>query len=223
MIQKMNSTMRDRGPDGTGYWIDEKTGVTLGHTRLAILDLSTAGAQPMLSESKRWVLSYNGEIYNFRDIKNELIKNEIVSFRSNSDTEVLLEAFSRWGIRKTLDKVRGMYAISLYDRERKKLYLVRDCMGEKPIYYGFVNGIFVWGSDLKAIYQIENFKGEINKKALNLYFKYGYIPSPYSIYEGIYKLQPGTILTTNYPFTEYRIEYYWNINVVAEKMRKTYF
>lgn len=222
-IRKMNDAMRDRGPDGTGYWMDEYTGMTFGHTRLAVLDLSEAGAQPMLSKNQRWVISYNGEIYNFADLRNQLMKECGLVFYSDSDTEVLVEAVAWWGCRETVDKLRGMYAISLYDREKKRLYLIRDCMGEKPIYYGWVNGIFTFASDLKAIRQLDGFGNHLNTKALEQYFKYGYIPSPYSVYEDIYKLKQGMILTMDYPFTEYKLESYWDIDVVAQKMQKEKF
>lgn len=223
-IQRMIRMMRDRGPDGSGYWIDERTGVTLGHTRLAVQDLSDAGAQPMRSKDGRWVVSYNGEIYNFTKLRMEL-ENERgkVKFCSASDTEVLVEAVAGWGIDKMLEKVRGMYAISLYDTKKRRLYLMRDCMGEKPIYYGYVNGVFTFASDLKAVRQMECFSGRLSYAALALYFKYGYIPAPYSIYEGIYKLLPGTVLSVDFPFTEYRTQAYWNLPLVAQKNQKEKF
>ena len=216
-ILKMNAAMHERGPDGSGYWWDDRTGVTLGHTRLAILDLTEAGAQPMLSHNQRFVISYNGEIYNFKELKDELIKCSGITFKSSSDTEVLVEAFAEWGCKKTLHKLRGMYAIAFYDREQRKLSLMRDCMGEKPLYYGYVNGSFVFASDVKAIRNVEGFRKEIDEGALSLYFKYGYIPAPYSIYKGIYKLEPAEILTTEFPFVDYKIEKYWDLkNIVLQ-------
>lgn len=216
-IKAMCDVMKDRGPDAEGIWAEEDASVVLGHRRLSILDLSTGGAQPMMSRNQRFVMSYNGEIYNFSDIRDELSACNHIKFRGTSDTEVLLEAFASWGVDQTLTKVVGMYAIALYDRKEKKLYLIRDRMGEKPLYYGFVNGNFVFASTLNAIGTWKEFEQKIDKSVLKLYLQYGYIPAPYSIYEGIYKLEAGCYLTIKPPFDRYEKNVYWDIEKIAVK------
>lgn len=216
VIQRMNDAMYNRGPDGSGYWLDENSGVTLGHCRLSIMDVSSAGAQPMISNDSRWIISYNGEIYNHSEIKKKLMLNNVKwKFRSTSDTEILLEAFAAWGIQKTLDNIKGMFAIAIYDRQEKKLYLLRDRMGEKPLYYGFVDNIFVFASDLKAIRCMNGFRDEINQDILAQYFKYGYIPAPYSIFNGIYKLEQAQMLTIEEPFNEFKLQTFWDLEHIA--------
>lgn len=222
-IKKMNDAMYSRGPDAEGYFIDESTGITLGHRRLAVIDLSENGSQPMTSSSNRYVICFNGEIYNFLDIKKELIWNASeMKFRGDSDTEVLLCAFERWGIEKTLQKAKGMFAVALYDKETKKLFLMRDRMGEKPLYYGMNNDFFIFASDLNCLKQLESFQININRHAVSLFFKYGYIPGSYTIYNGIFKLGAGEILETEIPCREWHIRKYWDIQEVALKsqMRK---
>ena len=214
-IKAMCDVMKDRGPDAEGFWTEEDASVVLGHRRLSILDLSTGGAQPMMSKNQRFVMSYNGEIYNFSDIRDELSTRYHIQFRSASDTEVLLEAFVSWGVDQTLTKIVGMYAIALYDRKEKKLFLIRDRMGEKPLYYGFVNGNFVFASTLNAIGTWKEFNHKIDKSVLKLYLQYGYIPAPYSIYEGIYKLEAGCCLTIQLPYVKYDKHVYWDIKEIA--------
>lgn len=222
-IKKMCDAMKDRGSNAEGIWIEDDASLVLGHRRLSILDLSSGGAQPMLSMQKRYVISYNGEIYNFADIRSELMDKYNIQFRSTSDTEILLEAFARWGIEKTLAKIKGMYAIALYDREEKKLYLIRDRMGEKPLYYGFVNGNFVFASTLNAICSLEDFDRKINPSVLKLYLQYGYIPAPYSIFQGIYKLEAGCYLTIQKPYEKYDKHIYWDIEKIAVSGQKHLF
>jgi len=218
-LNDMRDTMINRGPDGYGTWSDLNDSIALGHRRLSILDLSDMGAQPMQSHNKRLIITYNGEIYNFNSIKNELPCN----FRGNSDTEVLLEAFSNWGIDQTLKKIVGMYAIALYDREKKELVLIRDCMGEKPLYYGFVKGQFVFCSDINAFKKKKDFERKINLCAIADYVNKAYIPGPDTIFEGVYKLQPGEILRISAPFRNYQIEKYYSLEEVAEKGQKKMF
>lgn len=221
-ISAMNDAMLHRGPDAGAHWLDEKGRVVLGHRRLSIVDLSDTGAQPMVSEDGRYVITYNGEVYNYRQLRNRLIQDyagqgEVLTFQGASDTEVLLKAIACYGIKDTLQYIKGMFAFAVYDRQEKVMVLARDRMGEKPLYYGMVQGSFVFSSELGAIRQIESFKGEINAEVLGLYFKYGYIPQPYSIYRGIYKLGGGEYLEIKTPFEEWRIKKYWDIKEAAKR------
>ena len=213
-ILKMNAKMEHRGPDSGGYWTDENSGVTLGHRRLAILDLTECGAQPMQSADQRYVMVYNGEIYNAPDIRETLCRRDpAIRFRGSSDTEVILEAFSLLGIPETLRKMKGMFAIALYDRQERILYLMRDRVGEKPLYYGFVNGHFVFASEISVLEAYPGFAAHrrISRTALSEYMRYGFIPAPLSVYEGIYKLLPGECMTVKTPFRDCRAESYWSM------------
>ena len=216
VIKSMTDAITHRGPDAEGFWLDEHSGVTLGHRRLSIRDLSPGGAQPMVSASGRLVMVYNGEIYNADVIKERMPE---VRLRGTSDTEILLEAFEKFGIEKTLESVKGMFAIALYDRWGKSLTLIRDRIGEKPLYYGTVNGSFVFASELQAITRFPGFKPQINMACLSSYMLYGYIPAPATIYENIYKLKPGAILRIRPPYGEADIKQgrYYNIRRVAER------
>ena len=184
------ATLRLRGPDDKGTWL--KGGVGLGHTRLSILDLSEHGHQPMLSKTGRYVMVFNGEVYNFRDIRDELSKLGH-TFRGSGDSEVILAAFEEWGLTATSQFV-GMFAIALWDQEDQKLILIRDRLGVKPLYYGW-DGNTVWfGSELKALRAFKSWRPEINRDALSDYFRFGYINAPHSIYAKVYKLPPAHIL-----------------------------
>jgi asparagine synthase (glutamine-hydrolysing) len=188
---RMSECLVHRGPDDAGVWADASEGVGLGFRRLAILDLSSAGHQPMLSADSRYVVVFNGEIYNHRSLRREL---HGYPFRGHSDTEVMLAAFSRWGVCDATRRFNGMFAFAVWDRQRKSLTLGRDRLGEKPLYYGAVGKDFVFASELKALRSFPGFIGQIDRDALRLYVRHGYIPSPYSIYRGIAKLPPGTLL-----------------------------
>lgn len=223
-IDIMNNRMLHRGPDAGGVWISEDGSVAFGHRRLSIVDLSPMGAQPMTSKSGRFVICYNGEIYNYKEIAKRLLEDKkVISFRGTSDTEVLLEAFEQYGLKETIKQCKGMFAIALYDNENKQLTLLRDRVGEKPLYYGFVNGSFVFASDIGCIAALQGFHNEINREALNIYFVHGYIPAPYSVYEHIYKLEPGRILQISAPFKEPQITTYWSIKKVAKHGEETPF
>lgn len=222
-IEKMNCNMIRRGPDAGGYWLEEKDQVVLGHRRLSILDLSENGSQPMHSLSERYVMVYNGEIYNAGEIKKKLEARTSISYRGTSDTEVLLNAIEQYGLKETLIMSRGMFALAVYDRKEKKLQLARDRMGEKPLYYGMVNGSFVFASVLNSIKAIEGFHNPVSREALGVYLENGYIPSPYSIYEDIYKLEPGTILTVELPFMKWSQEVYFDITDMAKKGQQNRF
>lgn len=218
IIEKMLDRMISRGPDAKGYWQDERTGVMLGHRRLSIVDLSENGAQPMVSADGRYVVSYNGEIYNAPEIREELLeKHPALRFRGTSDTEVMLEAFAEYGVDQALQKMKGMFAIALYDRQERTLMLMRDRVGEKPLYYGFAGGEFVFFSDPEALRAYPGFHPAVNREALSLYMRYGFIPAPFSVYEGIFKLEAGCILTIAPPFGTGNIkqERYWSMEEAA--------
>lgn len=217
-IKAMNERMFHRGPDAGGYWKEDNGEVVLGHRRLSIIDLSEAGSQPMISHSKRFVIAYNGEIYNHRVLAEKLKKDGYVTeFRGTSDTEVLLEAFEAYGVEETLSLIKGMFAIALYDRDNKKILLARDRVGEKPLYYGKLDGRFIFGSEIGVLTQYEGFNAEINTEILDTYFIHGYIPAPHSIYKGFYKLMPGTYLIYDCNTEEYTCTTYWSMTEVAEK------
>lgn len=200
-IEAMKKSMLRRGPDAGGHFLDDNRHVVIGHRRLSILDLSDTGAQPMESPDGRYVMAFNGEIYNAPAIKAELeAQSGPLNLKGTSDTEVLLCAISAWGIEDALKKCRGMWGISLYDRETGDIMLTRDRMGEKPLYYGTVNGQFVWASDINSISAISGFNNRISKEIIPIYLRYGYIPAPYTIYDGIFKLTPGTVLTISAPY-----------------------
>lgn len=181
-------SLRHRGPDDQGIWLEE--GIGLAHARLSIHDLSPAGHQPMFSANKEWVMVYNGEIYNFLEIKHKLLSHHAVDFQSGSDTEVLLNAIACFGLEKTLQQCRGMFAFALWNRLTKKLYLARDRFGEKPLYYGHVGNDFIFASELKAL-QLHNKHLPLNQNALASYMRFAYVPTPYSIYNNIFKLAAG--------------------------------
>lgn len=216
MLGRMNHCIVHRGPDAEGIWESQDGLVHLGHRRLSIIELSPLGAQPMVSASERFVIVFNGEIYNFKEIKKLLSKdNPSIEFRGNSDTEILLSSIELLGIESTLDKIKGMFAFAVYDRETKTVTLARDRMGEKPLYYGRTGGRFVFASDIRSIESLDFFDNEINDGILYSYFRGGYIPAPYTIYKDIYKLEPGTYLTIKNPFSEWKVCTYWDIRNVA--------
>ena len=189
IARRMAATIGHRGPDDAGTW-SEPEGPTFGHRRLAILDLSQEGHQPMSSASGRFVLSFNGEIYNFRALRATL-QAAGYPFRGHSDTEVLVASFDHWGVAAALQQLNGMFAFSVWDREEQLLHLARDRMGEKPLYYGWVNGHFFFGSELKALRAHPDFVPDIDRGAIALFMRHNYVPAPYSIYKGIRKLPPG--------------------------------
>lgn len=194
IVDQMNSRLRHRGPDDSGLWVSAPAGVALGHRRLSIVDLSVEGHQPMFSSDERFVIVFNGEIYNFLELREELEKYNY-SFRGHSDTEVMLAAFDRWGVEEATQRFNGMFAIALWDQRDRTLYLSRDRLGKKPLYYGWMGSTFLFGSEIKALRAHPGFSAQVEPGAVALFFRLGYIPSPYSVYEGIAKLPPGTILT----------------------------
>jgi len=226
VIKKMSDKLKHRGPDASGYWIDEKINLVFGHRRLKIIDLTDAGHQPMLSNSKRFIISFNGEIYNHKSLREELIKdrhassiNSIVNeqkWNGHSDTETILNAVELWGLEKTLEKINGMFAFALWDRKERNLYLARDRMGEKPLYYGWQDGTFLFSSELKSIREHPSFKNEIDLESLTAFLKYNYVPTPLSIYKNIKKLSAGSYLKLNldqgHHHKSHNIIKYWSLN-----------
>ena len=194
IVDRMSASVLHRGPDDGGSWAEPAAGLALGHRRLSILDLSPEGHQPMVSADGRLVVVFNGEIYNFIELRN-LLESAGHRFRGHSDTEVLLAGFSQWGFEQTLKKCVGMFAMALWDQSRRVLSLARDRMGEKPLYYGWQRGVFMFGSELKALRVHPAWHADIDRNATALMMRYGYVPGPYSIYQGIRKLPPGAFLS----------------------------
>ena len=195
-LQLMARAIAHRGPDAEGFWLDEEAQVALAHLRLSIIDLSSAGAQPMHSHDGRWSLVYNGEIYNYTDLRDDLeARHGQIAWRGHSDSEVLLEGFARDGVQPVLDKVDGMFAIALFDHRDRTLTLVRDAFGEKPLYYGVWNDSLLFASELKAMEAFPGFAPAMDLDALGDFFKYSYVPGPKSIWQGFSKLQPGHRIT----------------------------
>jgi asparagine synthase (glutamine-hydrolysing) len=196
IVSRMSGRLIHRGPDDGGAWGDAAVGVALGHRRLAVIDLSAEGRQPMQSADGRHIIVFNGEIYNFAELRRQLEASGH-RFRGTSDTEVLLAGIGHWGLDQTLTKSVGMFALALWDRAERALSLARDRMGEKPLYYGWQNGVFLFGSDLSALRVHPSCDGEIDRDATALLMRYGYVPAPFSIYRGLRKLEAGTRLTLN--------------------------
>jgi asparagine synthase (glutamine-hydrolysing) len=192
-VERMADTLQRRGPDDAGVWLDPDLGVALGHRRLSVIDVSMLGHQPMSSASGRYRIVYNGEVYNHAELRRPL-EAAGAEFRGHSDTEVLLAAIEHWGIAETLERSVGMFAFGLWDARDRRIWLARDRMGEKPLYYGWVGRLFAFASELKALRVIPGWRGEINRDALALYMRHNYVPAPHSIYRGVHKLQPGCVI-----------------------------
>ena len=192
-LAAMAAALRHRGPDHEGLWVDGQAGVALGHRRLSIIDLSPLGAQPMRSCSGRFTVTFNGEIYNYRDLRAELAARG-ARFRSSSDTEVLLAAVEEWGLVGALQRSRGMFALGLWDSRERTLWLARDRFGEKPLYCGQLGDSFLFGSELKALRAHSLWRGEVDRDALALLLRRQYVPAPRSVFRGIRKLMPGSVL-----------------------------
>lgn len=215
ILVNMGEAIKNRGPDSGGVW--ESTGIGLTHRRLAILDISEAGHQPMVSVSGRYVISFNGEIYNHLALRDMLLSQYgFADWKGTSDTETLLACFEHLGVDNTLVAIAGMFAISIWDREIKELILVRDRMGEKPLYYGLHGNTFLFGSELKALKIHPSFISNIYRPAITLLFRLNYIPAPYSIYENTYKLEPGQVLRISSGDLEPRLSRFWNAGEVIQ-------
>ena len=219
--QRMVATLRHRGPDDEGVWVDAEAGVALASRRLAILDLSPAGHQPMTSSSGRYVAAFNGEIYNHLELRRELesqAADSALALRGHSDTEVMLAAFEHWGVEGTLPRLNGMFALALWDGRERILYLARDRFGEKPLYYGWMGDVLLFGSELKALRAHPAFRGEIDREAVAFNLRYAYVPAPLSIYKGIAKLPPATFVKVRSGHREGSAPArYWSVREVAQR------
>jgi len=231
-VDAMTDSVEHRGPDDRGVWLDSGLGVALGHRRLSILDLSPAGAQPMHSHCGRYVIVFNGEIYNHRAVRAQIeAESGAIPFRGHSDTEVMLAAFSQWGVEQSLKRFNGMFAFAVWDREVRELWLARDRMGEKPLYYTISGKAFLFGSELKALRKHPSCPVELDLRALALYLRFGYVPGPWTIYNRVYKLPPACFMRLSAAELERRPEvnpfpgsgsgivprYYWSPIDVAER------
>ena len=216
IARSMGGAICHRGPDDEGVWLDAPAGIAFAHRRLSIVDLSPAGHQPMISASGRYVIAFNGEIYNHADVRRKLETDGVVkTWRGHSDTEVLLEAIAAWGVDKALRASAGMFAIALWDRTERTLILARDRLGEKPLYFGWSNNSFLFASDLAAMQKHPSWTGEIDRDALALMMRFNHVPAPHSIYRGIRKLQPGTYLVLGPNDREPREHVYWDAFQIA--------
>ncbi|MGH6902914.1 MAG: asparagine synthase (glutamine-hydrolyzing), partial [Geminicoccaceae bacterium] len=217
VVDAMACTLRHRGPDDAGRFVDADAGLAFGHRRLAIIDLSDAGQQPMASACGRLVITYNGEIYNFGDLR-QVLEQRGHRFRGHSDTEVLLAAIAEWGIEQALPRLHGMFAFAVWDRHARRLTLARDRVGKKPLYYGWCGDAFLFTSELKALHRHPAFTAEIDRDALGLLIQHGWIPGPYSIYRGIRKLPPGAMLCVSAEGgrREPVLQTWWSAKEVAE-------
>ncbi|MBT4888012.1 MAG: asparagine synthase (glutamine-hydrolyzing) [Rhodospirillales bacterium] len=214
--QAMTKAMHLRGPDDNGVWCDAEAGVVLTQARLSIIDLSPAGHQPMVSHCGRYVITYNGEAYNSEELKRELPG---IEWRGHSDTEVIVEACARWGVEATVERLIGMFAFALWDRQDRSLTLVRDRFGIKPLYWGWQKKTFLFGSELKALMTHGDFSRSINRNALASYMRFNYVPAPHSIFEGIEKLKPGHILTLKAEGTTTQF-CYWDLHAKASEAQR---
>lgn len=207
LLQRMADTIKYRGPDDYGYWCDVGQRIGLGHRRLSVLDLSSAGHQPMISPVGRYVIVYNGEVYNHMALRQEL---GVTSWRGHSDTETLLAGFDEWGIQGTIERAVGMFAFAVWDKTENTLILGRDRIGEKPLFYGWQGDSFLFGSELKALKEHPAFKAEINRESVCLFLRHSHVPAPHSIYTGIRKLEPGCLLSLSLVRPEPKIWKYWS-------------
>ncbi|MBX9804852.1 MAG: asparagine synthase (glutamine-hydrolyzing) [Alphaproteobacteria bacterium] len=205
----MTNAIRHRGPDDEGAWVDESAGLALGHRRLSIQDLSPAGHQPMISHCGRWVMVYNGETYSNKELR-PLLEAQGIVFRGHSDTEVMVEAIAAWGVEASVKQFNGKFAFALWDRKEHHLYLVRDRLGIKPLYWGISGSSFLFGSELKALCAYPDFHPKLNLEALAGYLKHAYVPTPLSIYKEVHKLPPGTILCRT-PDGQVNLKAFWTL------------
>ncbi len=216
-VRRMADALVHRGPDMGDQWVDAEVGIALGFRRLAIIDLTPTGHQPMISADGRFVVTYNGEAYNFVDLRIELEAAGHV-FRGSSDTEVFLEGCVAWGVEATVDRLIGMFAFALWDRREQRLWLGRDRLGIKPLYYSQQGDLFLFGSELKALRAKDGWQAAIDRDALTAFFRFNYVPTPHSIYQNVYKLEPGTLLSMR-PGEEPKSRRYWDLANVAAQAR----
>lgn len=216
-VTRMSDAIIHRGPDDSDEWVDAATGVAFGFRRLAIVDLTPTGRQPMTSASGRYTMIFNGEIYNYGEMRAELMQSG-VHFRGTSDSEVMLEAIDAWGLTASVKRFNGQFAFALWDRKDRVLHLVRDRVGVKPLYYGWFGKVLLFGSELKCLRAYPGFQAEIDRNALALFVRHNYIPAPFSIFQNIYKQTPGTILTFPFDRTGFvpEPEVFWSARSVVE-------
>src|SRR5690606_19160983 len=196
VLRSMTAAIVRRGPDDEGYWLDSECEVGLGHRRLSIVDLSPNGHQPMASADGRFVIAFNGEIYDFMEVRAELEATGLApTWRGHSDTEVVLAAIGAWGLERALQRFTGMFAFALWDRSERRLVLARDRIGEKPLYYGWARDTFFFASELKALRRWPDWQPEINRDSIALLMRHNYVPAPYSIYRRVFKLEPGSFVS----------------------------
>ena len=215
MLKRMTDALAHRGPDGEGHWLSEGAEVGLGHRRLSIIDLSAHGSQPMTSASGRFVLSYNGEIYNYLSLREELV-HEGYRFHGQSDTEVIVAGCDHWGLEATVARLAGMFALAIWDQRERTLALVRDRIGIKPLYYSLIDGTLVFASELRPIVAWRKSLPEVSLRGLSEFLRLGYVPCPLSIFEGVHKLPPATILT----FADGRVtgpKSYWSVGEAVRR------
>ena len=215
IVTAMADTLVHRGPDDGGAWSDAEAGLALGFRRLSIIDLSAAGHQPMLSASGRYAMSYNGEIYNAEDIRKQF-GTSAPNWRGHSDTEVMLEAFAQWGVERTLPQLVGMFATALWDRKERRLTLIRDRLGKKPLYWSWQDGCLLFGSELRALRAHPRFRGTLDRGAIAAFLRHSYVPHPHTVYEEVRQLPPGSMLTLE-PGKEPRISPYWTLAGVVQE------
>ncbi len=213
VLKRMTDALHHRGPDSFGYWSGAGGRVHLGHRRLSIIDLTPTGHQPMHTTDQRYVLSYNGEIYNFLELRAELEKTG-QRFMGTSDTEVLLVCIARWGVLPTLRRLNGMFAFAVWDSEEEMLYLACDRFGEKPLYYGWQGEVFLFGSELKSLMQHPSFVRELDRDVLALYMRFNYVPAPHCIFKGVAKLCPANFLAVSLRGSQAQPEQYWKLEEV---------
>jgi asparagine synthase (glutamine-hydrolysing) len=216
-LRKMGQSLAHRGPDDEGIWMDPIAGVGFAHQRLSVIDLSAEGRQPMISASGRYVIAYNGEIYNSLELRKILSQMENCNWRGHSDTEVILASIEKWGLPQALKKFNGMFAFALWDREKLTLTLARDRIGIKPLYYGWMGETFLFGSELKALKAHPEFEARVDRQSLSLLMRFNYIPAPRSIYQNIFKLKPGTFLIVKIGEEERLPTSYWSFEEIARK------
>jgi asparagine synthase (glutamine-hydrolysing) len=218
IAMRMSDALRHRGPNDAGVWADADAGIALSMRRLAILDLSPAGHQPMTSSSGRYIFVFNGEIYNYQDLRDELSqKEQPYPFRGNSDTEVMLAAFEQWGIEQSVVRFNGMFAFAVWDRQDRSLTLGRDRFGEKPLYYSRIGRHFIFGSELKALRAHPHFSGEVNPEAVALFLRQSCVPAPYSIYTNTSKLPAATLLRVSADDFASAPRPYWSLHEVVDE------
>ena len=226
ILQRMCLRIENRGPNQSGVYIDENLPIGLGHQRLSIIDLSQAGAQPMASSDERYIIAYNGEVYNHNDLRKGHLSH-VKSWRGHSDTETILQLIQKESILEAVSKLKGMFAMAVWDKKDRVLHLVRDRFGEKPLYYGFVGRTLIFGSEVHALSVVPGFNPELDREALYYYTKYSYVPAPLSIYKNVKKVRPGTIMS--FQFTdgcrvkEPKVTEYWSVDGVVQSSKNNIF